>query len=268
MVGPTGRACALSNNMALPIIGQEHYVLVAGTAGDRDERGWETDLFAGLGLDGEVRQAVGSHRQPRKEFGWTLTWTPTCNIGRIGGQPAVGDRLHSLPSRQRPDLTETRPRAVSTADGGALNPTTHPALRAVVLALLAVDGVLSAIAGALLLPWYIGAIPFPISALISGLVNAALVWAAGRWTRSPRLAALPLWTWLLTVAIISVGGPGGDVILEARACWPTPALLLVVLGGRTTAVGVVAAQPLRHRRAGYGNAGGSGGSGGRKPRIQ
>ena len=52
MVGPTGRACALSNNMALPIIGQEHYVLVAGTAGDRDERGWETDLFAGLGLDG------------------------------------------------------------------------------------------------------------------------------------------------------------------------------------------------------------------------
>ena len=56
MVGPTGRACALSNNMALPIIGQEHYVLVAGTAGDRDERGWETDLFAGLGLDGEVRR--------------------------------------------------------------------------------------------------------------------------------------------------------------------------------------------------------------------
>jgi N-acetyl-1-D-myo-inositol-2-amino-2-deoxy-alpha-D-glucopyranoside deacetylase len=52
MVGPTGRVCALSNNMALPIVGQEHYVLVAGSAGDRDERGWETDLLAGLGLDG------------------------------------------------------------------------------------------------------------------------------------------------------------------------------------------------------------------------
>jgi N-acetyl-1-D-myo-inositol-2-amino-2-deoxy-alpha-D-glucopyranoside deacetylase len=51
-VGPTGRACALSNNMALPILGQEHYVLAAGSAGDRDERGWETDLLAGLGLDG------------------------------------------------------------------------------------------------------------------------------------------------------------------------------------------------------------------------
>ena len=50
VVGPTGRACALSNNMALPILGQEHYVLAAGAAGERDERGWETDLLAGLGF--------------------------------------------------------------------------------------------------------------------------------------------------------------------------------------------------------------------------
>jgi N-acetyl-1-D-myo-inositol-2-amino-2-deoxy-alpha-D-glucopyranoside deacetylase len=52
VVGPTGRACALSNNMTLPILAQEHYVLAAGSMGDRDERGWETDLLAGLGLDG------------------------------------------------------------------------------------------------------------------------------------------------------------------------------------------------------------------------
>lgn len=51
LVGPTGRACGLSNNMALPILGQEHYVLAGGSAGDRDERGWETDLLAGLGLN-------------------------------------------------------------------------------------------------------------------------------------------------------------------------------------------------------------------------
>jgi len=51
-VGPTGRACALSNNMVLPIIGPEHYVLAAGAAGRRDGRGWETDLFAGLGFTG------------------------------------------------------------------------------------------------------------------------------------------------------------------------------------------------------------------------
>jgi N-acetyl-1-D-myo-inositol-2-amino-2-deoxy-alpha-D-glucopyranoside deacetylase len=50
-VGPTGLACALSNNMALPIRAHEHYVLAAGIAGSRDRRGWETDLLAGLGLN-------------------------------------------------------------------------------------------------------------------------------------------------------------------------------------------------------------------------
>jgi hypothetical protein len=138
----------------------------------------------------------------------------------------MGYRLDSLPSRQRPDLTETRPRAAPLEDGGAVD----PAIRVVVLALFAVDGVLSALAGALLLPSYLGSIPFPISGLISGLVNAALVWAAGRWTRSPRVAALPLWTWLLTVAVMSVGGPADDVILGGKGVLAYGALLLVVLG--------------------------------------
>lgn len=56
IVGPTGRVCALSNNLAMPILGHEHYVLAVGSAGDRDERGWETDLLAGLGLDGTGRR--------------------------------------------------------------------------------------------------------------------------------------------------------------------------------------------------------------------
>jgi N-acetyl-1-D-myo-inositol-2-amino-2-deoxy-alpha-D-glucopyranoside deacetylase len=49
-VAPDQRACALSNNIALPIGGVEHYVLAAGTAGPRDDRGWETDLLAGLNV--------------------------------------------------------------------------------------------------------------------------------------------------------------------------------------------------------------------------
>jgi N-acetyl-1-D-myo-inositol-2-amino-2-deoxy-alpha-D-glucopyranoside deacetylase len=48
VVGPTGRACALSNDLALPILGFEHYVLVDGELGERDERGFECDLLAGL----------------------------------------------------------------------------------------------------------------------------------------------------------------------------------------------------------------------------
>lgn len=138
----------------------------------------------------------------------------------------MGYRLDYVQRRQRPDLTETKPLVASIEDGGA----TDPAIRVVVLALLAVDGVLSALAGALLLPFYIGAIPFPISGLISGLVNAALVWAASRWTRSARVAALPLWTWLLTVAVISMGGPADDIILGGSGLMAYGALLLIVLG--------------------------------------
>ncbi|HEY2197261.1 MAG TPA: N-acetyl-1-D-myo-inositol-2-amino-2-deoxy-alpha-D-glucopyranoside deacetylase [Mycobacterium sp.] len=51
-VGPTGKALALSNNLALPIVAQEHYILARGDAGGRDGRGWETDLLAGVDVGG------------------------------------------------------------------------------------------------------------------------------------------------------------------------------------------------------------------------
>ena len=76
----------------------------------------------------------------------------------------MGDRVACRTVRQHPDLTPLRP---------------------VVLTLLAIDGVLSAVAAAFFLPLRIGSVPFPISALISGLVNAALVWAALQWTSVP-----------------------------------------------------------------------------------
>ncbi|MHA7648306.1 hypothetical protein ACX9NE_03485 [Mycobacterium sp. ML4] len=138
----------------------------------------------------------------------------------------MGNRFGPVADRQRPNLTDTQPCVVSSEETGA----TDPAIRFVVLALLTVDGVLSALAGALLLPSYIDSVPFPVSALISGLVNGALVWAAGRWTTSPRVAALPLWAWLLTVAVASLGGPGGDIILGGQGAMAYAALFLIVLG--------------------------------------
>jgi N-acetyl-1-D-myo-inositol-2-amino-2-deoxy-alpha-D-glucopyranoside deacetylase len=50
VVGPTERTFALSNNLALPILDQEHYVLVSGPGGPRDADGFESDLFAALDL--------------------------------------------------------------------------------------------------------------------------------------------------------------------------------------------------------------------------
>jgi hypothetical protein len=138
----------------------------------------------------------------------------------------VGNSVPASGTRQRPDLTATKTSGRPAENTDA----TDPAIRIVVLTLLAVDGVLSAVAGALLLPTYIGSIPFPISALISGLVNAALVWAARRWTTSARVAALPLWTWLLTVAAMTLGGPGGDRIFDGRGLMAYSAPLLITLG--------------------------------------
>jgi len=138
----------------------------------------------------------------------------------------VGGHVHRFAVGQRPDLSATALRLRKIDDTGA----TNPAFRIVVLTLLAVDGVISAVGGALLLPSYIGSIPFPVSALISGLLNAALVWAAGRWTVSARVAALPLWTWLLTVLGMCLGGPGHDVIFGGRGVMAYSPLLLLVVG--------------------------------------
>jgi hypothetical protein len=121
----------------------------------------------------------------------------------------VGDRLARRAARQHPDLSP---------------------LRLAVLTLLAVDGVLSAVAAAFFLPLRIGSVPFPISALVSGLVNAALVWAALKWTSSPRVAALPLWCWLLTVAALTFGGPGDDIVFGGVGVMEYAPILLIVLG--------------------------------------
>ena len=106
----------------------------------------------------------------------------------------------------------------------------------VVLALLALDGVLSALAGAFFLPLRLGPVPFPVSALLSGLVNVALVWAAGYWTGGGRLAALPLWTWLATVAVLTLGGPGGDIVFGGPGILGLSLILLMGLGALPAAV--------------------------------
>jgi hypothetical protein len=121
----------------------------------------------------------------------------------------MGARVARRIARQHPDLTSLRP---------------------AVLALLAIDGVLSAVAAAFFLPLRIGSVPFPISALLSGLVNAALVWAALQWTSAPRVAALPLWGWLLTVAGLTFGGPGDDIVFGGVGIMEYEPLLLIVLG--------------------------------------
>lgn len=99
-----------------------------------------------------------------------------------------------------------------------------------VLGLLAVDGIICGLVATLLLPLYIGTVPFPVSSLVAGLVNMALVWAGMQSTTSTRLAALPLWTWLLTVGVLAVGGPGGDIVFGGSGVLGLAPLLLILVG--------------------------------------
>ncbi|MCV7229915.1 hypothetical protein [Mycolicibacterium komossense] len=133
----------------------------------------------------------------------------------------MGGGFAYLAARQHADLTGILPSSTAGEDRGA-----GSLLGAFVLVLLAIDGILCAVASALFLPLYIGRLPFPISAVIAGLVNAALVWAAMYWTPSNRFAALPLWTWLLTVGALTFAGPGGDIVFSDIGLM----LLLLVLG--------------------------------------
>ena len=127
----------------------------------------------------------------------------------------MGRRLTGRAARQRSHLTTP---ALSSVRFG-------------VLAVLTLDGILSAIAGAFLLPARAGSIPIPVSGLISGLVNAALVWAALQWAPTPRLAALPLWAWLVTALGLTLGGPGGDIVLSGAGIMQFAPVVFVVLGG-------------------------------------
>lgn len=96
------------------------------------------------------------------------------------------------------------------------------------------------------LPLRIGSVPLPISALLSGTLNAALVWAAFQWTSVPRLAALPLWTWLATVVMLTVVTPGDDIVFGGSGVMEFGSVLLVAVGA-LPAAWIVTHPPIRHR---------------------
>ena len=96
----------------------------------------------------------------------------------------------------------------------------------VALGVLVFDGFLSAVLGVLFLPTYIGAVAFPISALVSGLVNVALVFLARTITGPNRRAGWPLVGWAFGFLLCTFGGPGGDIVLPQS--WQS--LLMLALG--------------------------------------
>lgn len=103
--------------------------------------------------------------------------------------------------------------------------------RVIVLVLLGLDGVLVGLLGTFFLPEFLGVVPFPISAIAAGAMNLALVWAAAYWAPpGSRLTALPMYTFLATVFVLMVFGPGGDSVYGGPGIYQAGPLMLLLLG--------------------------------------
>jgi hypothetical protein len=56
------------------------------------------------------------------------------------------------------------------------------------------------------------------------------VWAGLQWTSSTRLGAISLWTWLLTLGGLTLGGPGDDIIFGGPGFDQYGAFVLLIVG--------------------------------------
>ena len=126
----------------------------------------------------------------------------------------MGRRLSRSTARQHPDLTTRAP------DGA----------RVVILAVLAFDGVLSAVVGALLLPLYVGSIPVPDQRpdqrpgeRRAGVGRAAVDGGA----TGGRVAAVGL---AADGGGLTLGGPGGDIVFGGAGVMAYSPLIFIAVG--------------------------------------
>ena len=94
------------------------------------------------------------------------------------------------------------------------------------LGLLVLDGVLLGGFGLVFTPLYTNGVPVPMGAVLSILILPWLVLRAGEVDARPAAVGAPLTAWALTVGVLGLAGPGGDVLLPAT--WQS---LLLLAGG-------------------------------------
>ncbi len=92
------------------------------------------------------------------------------------------------------------------------------------LAVLIFDGFLCGVLSVFFLTAYLGPVPFPASALLAGIANVMLLFAARKVADTPLAIGSPLMGWGTGVLLCMLGGPGGDVLLLAD--WRTAFLLV------------------------------------------
>ena len=98
------------------------------------------------------------------------------------------------------------------------------------LVLLVLDGIVVGVLSAAFAYARIGGQPIPVAAIAAGIANAILVWLAAGLTDGGRGRSAPLLAWLATILILSVPGPGGDVVVSTGGTEFLATLMLLVIG--------------------------------------
>lgn len=93
-----------------------------------------------------------------------------------------------------------------------------------VLAVLTFNGALLAAFSLAFTPMYVAGFPVPMGILFAILILPWLITRAGEIDARPAAAGAPLIAWFLTVLVLGLGGPGGDVMLPV--IWQSGVLLL------------------------------------------
>jgi hypothetical protein len=97
-----------------------------------------------------------------------------------------------------------------------------------IIGLLALDGVLVGALGLAFTPLYVGGVPLPLGVLLTVLVLPWLVLRAGEIDPRSIVAGAPLLAWFVTLFVLGLLGPGGDVLLPVT--WQSGLLFLGGLG--------------------------------------
>ena len=124
-----------------------------------------------------------------------------------------------------------------------------PALAAVGMVLCGLAALLAGLIEVLLTPLYLGRWLFPITLVLAVVTNVALPLLARRFIDATVAATIPVVLWLLTVLLLSLPRPEGDVLLPGGSGtqeWVSYGLVLV--GG--TAGAITIALTARRSRSG------------------
>lgn len=105
--------------------------------------------------------------------------------------------------------------------------------------ILGFDGFLVALFAVFFLPQWIGSVPFPISGLVAGAVNAGLV-VLGLRLLGRSYAVAPVIGFGIGLLLCMLGGPGGDVLVPND--WR---MLVLVFGGLLPPVAVLLRSRMR-----------------------